>query len=201
MGAKKEARRGLSRAGRKRLARLALAVCLALLFPSEEFGQTVSEEYQLKAVYLGRIPSFVDWPTSAANTSKTAFQLCTLGDYRFGLRLAQEVGSETVGGRRIALRPARKEQELEGCEMIFFSRSEAARYEKLLEGQRGKNVLTVGETKGFLEAGGIVEFSFENQKLRMEVNLVAARKANLKVDARLLALAKRVVTKPSTPGG
>jgi len=201
MGAQKEASRGLSRAGKNRLARLALAVCLALLFPREEFGQTLSQEYQLKAAYLGKIPSFVDWPTNAANTNRTAFQLCTMGDYPFGLRLAQEVRNVTAGGRAIELRWVHKEQELEGCEMIFFSHSEAARYEKLLEGQRGKNVLTVGETKGFLEAGGIVEFSYENRKLRIEVNLVAARKANLKVDARLLALAKRVVTKPSTPGG
>jgi hypothetical protein len=35
----------------------------------------------------------------------------------------------------------------------------------------------------------------------MEVNLVAARKANLKLDARLLALAKRVVTERGATGG
>jgi len=46
-----------------------------------------------------------------------------------------------------------------------------------------------------------VELSFEHDRLRMEVNLVAARSANLKVDARLLAMAKRVVTEHSTPGG
>jgi|SRR5271157_2397747 len=201
MGAKKETSRGLSRARGKRLARLALAVCTALLFPSEELGQDLSLEYQMKAAYMGKIPSFVEWPASAANTSKTAFHLCTLGVYRFGIRLAQEVGKVTVGGRKIELRLVSKEQELDGCEMVFLSQSEAKRYGKILECLAGKSVLTVGETSGFLEAGGMVELSFEHDRLRMEVNLVAARSANLKVDARLLAMAKRVVTEHSTPGG
>jgi hypothetical protein len=85
--------------------------------------------------------------------------------------------------------------------VIFFSRSEAKRYGKILEGLKGKSVLTIGESEDFLEAGGMVELSFENDRLQLEVNLVAARNANLKVDARLLAMAKRVVTEHSTPGG
>jgi hypothetical protein len=174
---------------------------MAWVFPGDALGQVTSQKYQLIAKYLGKIPSFVEWPASAANTSKAAFQMCTLGDYPFGIRLAWVVGSVTVGGRRVELRWVHKEQELAGCEMVFFSRSEAKRYGKILQGLKGKSVLTVGESQGFLEAGGMVELSFVNDRLQMEVNLVAARSANLKVDARLLALAKRVVTEHSTPSG
>ena len=185
----------------KLLSRLMLLVCTAWLVPGDVLSQVLSQEYELKATYLRKIPSFVKWPTNAANTSKAAFQMCTLGAYPFGTRLAQEVGGVTVGGRRIELRWVHKEQELDGCEVIFFSRSEGKHYGKILEGLKGKSVLTVGESEGFLEAGGMVELSFENHRLQMEVNLVAARSANLKVDARLLALAKRVVTERSAPGG
>ncbi len=201
MGAREEASRGPSGGRVKLLTRLLLAVCTAWVFPGDVFSQAVSQEYQMKARYLRKIPSFVEWPPSAANTSKAAFQMCTLGDYPFRTRLAQEVGSVTVSGRRIALRWVHKEQKLDGCEVIFFSRSEAKHYGKILEGLKGKSVLTVGESEGFLEAGGMVELSFENDRLQMEVNLVAARNANLKVDARLLAMAKRVVTEHFVPGG
>ena len=201
MGAKEEASRGPSGGRVKLLTRSLLVVCAAWLFPGDVFGQTLSQEYQMKATYLGKIPSFVEWPASAARTSKAAFQLCTMGDYPFGTRLAWEVGGVTVGGRKIELRWVHREQELDGCEVIFFSRSEAKHYGKILEALKGKSVLTVGESEDFLEAGGMVEFSFENHRLQMEVNLVAAHSANLKVDARLLALAKRVVTEHSAPGG
>ena len=201
MGAREEVSRGRSGGRAKLLTRLMLLVCTAWLIPGDVLSQALSQEYQLKAMYLRKIPSFVEWPPSAANSSKGAFQLCTLGDYPFGTRLAWEVGSVSVGGRRIELRWAHKEQELDGCEVIFFSRSEAKRYGKILEGLKGKSVLTIGESEDFLEAGGMVELSFENDRLPLEVNLVAARNANLKVDARLLAMAKRVVTEHSTPGG
>ena len=201
MGAREEASRGPSGGRVKLLSRLMLVVCTAWLVPVDVLSQVLSQEYQLKAMYLRKIPSFVEWPPSAANTSKAAFQMCTLGEYPFRTRLAQEVASVTVSGRRIALRWVHKEQELDGCDVIFFSRSEVKRYGKILEGLKGKSVLTVGESEGFLEAGGMVELSFENDRLQMEVNLVAARSANLKVDARLLALAKRVVTEHSAPGG
>ncbi len=201
MGAKEEVSRGPSGGRVKLLTRLLLAVCTVWVFPGDVFGQAISQEYQMKAMYLRKIPSFVEWPATAASISKTAFQMCTVGNYPFGARLAQEVGGLTVSGRSIELRWVHKEQELQGCEVIFFSRSEAKRYGKILDGLKGKSVLTVGESEGFLEAGGMVEFSFENGRLQMKVNLVAARNANLRMDARLLAMAKRVVTEHSTPGG
>lgn len=185
----------------KLLTRLMLVVCAAWVCRGDVFSQARSQEYQLKAKYLRTIPSFVEWPPSAANSSRSTFQLCTVGDYPFGVGLAREVRGVSVGGRRIELRWVHKEQELDGCEVIFIGRSEKKRYGKILEGLRGKSVLTVGESEGFLEAGGMVELSFANDRLQLEVNLMAARSANLKVDARLLAMAKRVVTERSTPGG
>jgi YfiR/HmsC-like len=202
MGASREkTRRGLWPPEGRRLARLALAVCLALAFPCVEFGQARSEEYRIKAAYLGKIPSFVEWPPSAGITPKSAFQLCTVGYFPFGTRLASEVDGVTVAGRKIELRLLRRGQELHDCDMVFFDQSEEKYYQKMLESLQGKSVLTVGETKGFLEAGGIMEFRFENDRLQIEVNLVEARKAKLKLDARLLALAKRVVTEQGAPGG
>ena len=201
MGAREEVSRGPSGGRVKLLTRIVLAVCMAWVFPGDVLSQVLSQEYQMKAEYLRKIPSFVEWPPSAADARKTAFQMCTLGDYPFGVKLAQEVGGVTVGGRRIELRWVHKEQELEGCEVIFFSRSEEKRCGKILQGLKGKSVLTIGESEDFLEAGGMVKLSFEKDRLQVEVNLVAARNANLKVDARLLAMAKKVVTEHIAPGG
>jgi hypothetical protein len=178
-----------------------LVVCAASVFPGDVLSQVLSQEYQLKAMYLKKIPSFVEWPPSAASASKTAFRFCTVGDYPFGTRLADEVRGDSVSGQKIELQWIRNEQGLDGCRVIFFSRSAEKRYGKILEGLKGKSVLTIGESEGFLEAGGMMELSFKNDRLQLEVNLEAARSANLKVDARLLAMAKRVVTKHGTPGG
>ena len=58
----------------------------------------------------------------------------------------------------------------------------------------GKNgVLTVGDTSGFTESGGSINFLMEDSKVRFDINLTASEKAGLKIRSQLLRLAKKVV--------
>jgi hypothetical protein len=84
-----------------------------------------------------------------------------------------------------------KDPELRSCHILFVSQSQAKRYAKVLQAVQGANVLTVGETPDFLSAGGAFTFSFQNEALQFDVNLLAANDAHLKVSSRLLA--RRVV--------
>jgi hypothetical protein len=61
-------------------------------------------------------------------------------------------------------------------------------------------MLTVGDDPGFLEAGGILEFTATGNTMQFAVNLPAAKRAGLKIDARLLSLARRVLTEYGTTG-
>ena len=56
----------------------------------------------------------------------------------------------------------------------------------------GKPVLVVGETPGFAERGGTANFVADNDRVSIEINVDSVRRARLRVDARLLSLAKRV---------
>jgi hypothetical protein len=91
-----------------------------------------------------------------------------------------------------------KDQELRNCHILFVSRSESKRYARVLQIVQGADVLTVGETPDFLDAGGALSFSFQNEALQFEVNLVAANDAHLKVISKLLAIARRVVNNPNS---
>jgi hypothetical protein len=66
---------------------------------------------------------------------------------------------------------------------------------------QGIDVSSVGETPDFLSAGGAVSFSFQNESLQFEVNLLAATDAHLRMSSRFLALARRVVNKPGPDKG
>jgi hypothetical protein len=63
----------------------------------------------------------------------------------------------------------------------------------MLGSVRGQNVLTIGETPEFLDAGGILGFSMQGETLQFDVNLREANRAHLKISSRLLALARHVV--------
>ncbi len=52
--------------------------------------------------------------------------------------------------------------------------------------------MTVGETEGFAQAGGVINFTVEESKVRFEINVTTAERAHLKISSKLLALAKVV---------
>ena len=54
---------------------------------------------------------------------------------------------------------------------------------------KGTSTLTVSETEGFGMLGGAINFAFEGNKLRLEINPLAAERAGLKISSKLLGIA------------
>jgi YfiR/HmsC-like len=168
-------------------------VCLALMNGTRAADDSVSEEYQLKANFLAMAPNFVEWPNNASAGGAKTFQICIFGAFPFGTELAELTRRTTVVGKSVEVRWIRQEMELRSCQIVFVSRSEQKHYKKLLASMRDTSALTVGETPDFVDAGGIVSLEARSGGLEIEVNLEAAQQARLKISARLLALARRVI--------
>jgi len=176
-----------------------LGIVLLLMAGHSVTAQSsVALEYRNKASFLATFPSFIDWPGNAFPAAEAPFLVCVLGDFQFGTYLAEVTRSTAAHGRRVEVRWVHKDQELRNCHILFVSRSESKRYAKVLQVVQGADVLTFGETPDFLSAGGALSFSFLNEALQFEVNLVAANDAHLRVSSRLLALARRVVNNPES---
>ena len=79
------------------------------------------------------------------------------------------------------------------CHILFIASSEKAQLKRIFEDLRGTDVLTVGDTKGFAELGGIINFVLEDDRVHFEVNRKAADQAGLKISSKLLSVAKRVI--------
>ena len=149
-------------------------------------------ENRVKANFLAKVPSFIEWPEEALPSGPAPFVICIIGDLSLGLPLSESVRGVTLHEKRAEIRSVHTEQELHSCHILFVSRFERKRYDRVLGSVRGLNVLTIGETPEFLDAGGIVSFSMQQETLQFDVNLDEANKAHLKISSRLLALARHV---------
>lgn len=158
-------------------------------------------EYRSKAHFLATFPSFVEWPEFAFLSKEAPFLICVRGDFSFGTSLAELARDASPHGRRVEVHWVHNDQELRSCHIAFISRSESKRYAKVMQVLDGAGVLTVGETSDFLDRGGAISFSFEGEALQFEVNLVAADSAHLKINSRLLTLARRVVNRTGVAKG
>jgi hypothetical protein len=174
--------------------RQVLTVCLLLLgaLGSAAHAQSATE-YQVKAAFLFNFAKFAEWPGDVYFKPDAPLQICILGQDPFGHDLDQLVAGKTVNGHRIevdhpeGIAPART------CEILFISATGRPQIQQILDGLKGANVLTVGDTPGFAQMGGVINFVLDDNRVRFEINLKAASNAHLKISSRLLTVAKLVL--------
>ena len=57
------------------------------------------------------------------------------------------------------------------------------------------NALTVSDVDGFAERGGIIQLTTESGKIRLKINVIAAKASNLVISSKLLRSAEIVASK------
>ncbi|MGA2717906.1 MAG: YfiR family protein [Candidatus Acidiferrales bacterium] len=170
---------------------LLLLILMASYGPSYAQGKT--EEYHVKAGFLFHFAQLVDWPAAAGGGP--TFDLCILGDDPFRGELENTLNGKVIGSKPIRVLHLKQPQEARNCQVLFISTKEDERLSKIFEGLGSSAVMTVGESDDFIERGGMIRFTLEQEKVRFEINLKAADPAGLKFSSRLLLLAKNVFGK------
>jgi hypothetical protein len=151
-----------------------------------------SPEYQLKAVFLFNFAQFVEWPASAFPESDTPLGICILGEDPFGGYLDETVRGETVANHPLTVRRYRTVNEIKGCHILFVSRQEQGRVAEIVDSLKGRSVLTVSDAERFASRGGMIRFVTDHNRIRLRINLEAARAAKLTLSSKLLRPAQIV---------
>ena len=162
----------------------------------------VSEEYQIKAAFLFNFIKFVDWPKERFSSDKEPLVVGVVGKDPFGENLDQ-LAQKPVKDRPMVIKrfgatspdgdPVHAQlDQIRQCHVIFISPLEKKANRRLIEALSNAAILTVGDTEGFLDDGGMINFLVEDRKVRFEIGLAKVRSAKLDVRSQLLRLAKRV---------
>lgn len=150
------------------------------------------QEYQIKAVFLFNFAQFVAWPSAAFADPQAPLVIGVLGEDPFGPYLDETVREEVIGGRKLVVQRYRHGADAARCHILFISRSETGRLEQIVAELRGHSILTVGDAAGFAQRGVMIRFVTEQNRIRLRINLEAARAANLTISSKLLRPAEIV---------
>lgn len=153
---------------------------------------TISKEYQIKAIFLFNFAQFVDWPANAFSEAETPLTIGILGDDPFGTFLDETVQGEKVNGHPLIVQHYQRVEDIKTCHILFISQSETKHLKRILNGLKDRNLLTVSDTDNFTKYGGIIQFVTEQNKIHFQINLEAAKEAELTISSKLLRLAKIV---------
>lgn len=168
---------------------------LALLLAIGQTTQAVPEsgnEYAVKAAFLFHFAQLTTWPPQTFAHADSPMVFCTIGKDPFDGMLDSAVASKTVQGHPAKVRHLKQTAALEGCNLLFVGAQEMSQMPALVVALHGLPVLTVGETGEFLKQGGMIDFRFQSERLRFDVNLEAAQSNNLAFSSTLLSLAQMV---------
>ena len=152
----------------------------------------LAREYFLKTAFLYNFARLVEWPAGTFNTKTDPFRLCFIGKEPFNEAL-RSIRNKTVRGRSLLIQRDVSLNEASQCQILFISQSEKNNIPDILTTLHQAPVLTVSELAGFAEQNGHIRFFLSNdEKLSLEVNLDAIKRAGLKISSRILTLAKIV---------
>jgi hypothetical protein len=154
-------------------------------------------EYDVKAAILYRCLELVQWPSTNSAPSLPNLTIGILGKNQFGDSLDFLTG-KNVAGRRLSVTKVSRLARAARCQLLFVSASELKRTPQILDSLGTLPVLTIGEIPGFTESGGMINLLLEGKNIRLEVNQVAAEKAGLQLDPRLVKLAE-ALAEAATP--
>jgi hypothetical protein len=182
----------VSQRARQTMIILAIFVCAHIVAAPNARAQDALSEYQVKAAYLFNFLKFVEWPDDAFADSLAPIVIGVVGEDPFGSALPQVTIGKTVQGRDLVIRKYHSGEDVRGAHILFISPSEKKRLPMILSSLHGSSVLTVADTDGFLDAGGMIQFLNENDRVRFAINVDATSRARLKMSSKLLSLAKVV---------
>src|ERR1700704_2824966 len=181
----------------RRLGILIVALSVSLSWAPEAVAQTSdssdSSEYLIKAGFIYNFAKFVEWPTTAFAQPDSPIVIGILGIDPFGPLIDRIVENKKIGARGFVVKRLKwggDLKELKECKILFVGASERAHIDELMQIVKTLPILTVGETPGFAERGGVIRFVLEDNRVRFEINVDAAHEADLTISSRLLTLAR-----------
>lgn len=177
-----------------RLSRRVAAGCMALLLMAAAglAGAQAPLESAVKAAYLYKFATFVEWPEGSFARPDSVLQIGVAGNDALAEHLARTVGGRSVNGHAVAIRKVRRGESTAGLHILFVGAQDRAAIGGYLHAARGQSVLTVTDTDEALALGSMVNFVVAGQRLRFEVALENVATSRLRISARMLAAALRV---------
>ena len=172
---------------------LLFAACAATTLPRVgTAADPAPSEAEVKAEYVERFTRFIEWPAGAQPAPNSPFVVCTSGESALSTQLGRSLLGRRIKDHPVSVRRLGEDQEPSGCHILYLAPGTREHVAQIVEGLRGKPILSVGDATGFADLGLIINlFVDEQQHVRFEINPETARASGLQISAKLMTLAKR----------
>ena len=185
----------------KHIARFGLRVlrglaCVAVVFGLATQSVAVPGDDTDAKTRLGlfvNFAKFAEWPDSKGPSARGEWVFCFPASDDPILSLAKRLDGQLLYDQPITVRVLAPETSIVGCHVLYvpdaLAEESVMRVKSLSEAH---HVLTVSARNGFTQRGGMIGVVVDGDRYRFDVDYGAVVAAGLKLDPRLLNLARRI---------
>jgi hypothetical protein len=166
-----------------------LALLLSAALASPGHAQQAHSEEAVKAAYLYRFASYVEWPQDSL--AGHPFVIGVVGDPGVAHELRLLLPGHLIDKQVVQVRDVGRVQDVAGAQMLYVG-ADHANFLREMSSSGNRSILIVTDEERGLDLGGVLNFVTVDKRVRFEVSLTAAERAQLKISADLLSVAIRV---------
>lgn len=144
-------------------------------------------DYQIKGDFIYNFATFIDWPESLGKS----IVMCVAVPQQ-AMKYFSILDGKPVGDKQLVVRHLSPDDSAEDCRILYVADSESDDLEDWLSEIQDENVLTVAESDTWLSKGVIVVMQVQDGRVVFDVNMDAARGEEIRINSRLLRLARRI---------
>lgn len=146
-------------------------------------------EYQVKSALIFNFIRFVEFREGKISNSEILLCSYKTNPINAALRL---LDGRMAGENKIVYREIGKKDSFDSCSVLVIDEQEGDLLEKILKRTEKEGILTIGDRDGYGKRGVVINMFIEDEKVKFEINIDAAKVSELKISSRLLSIAKIV---------
>lgn len=145
---------------------------------------------KIKGIYVYQFAKNVDWPKKYKTGN---FSIAILGDKAFYDQIKQSYTGKLIGGQKIEVVYYKTTDEVKNPHLLYVSPYNKETAIALAKKLKKDKTLIIGEEKGLLNNGIIINFLARDNKLAFEISKSNAREKELIISQTLTRLAVDVL--------
>lgn len=164
---------------------IALAMCSDFCRAESVYSATA-----VKAAYLYRFASYIEWPRTDSPPSE--FTILVIQGHDVAVELAALSAGRQIKGRAVRIVELSHSRDIPTAQLAYVGPDLDFELRRLIRALGSRHIAVVTDEPGGLDQGGLINFVVADQRIRFEVSLITARRAQLAVSSELLSVAARV---------
>ena len=159
-------------------------------------GADLAQERSVKAAFLAKFIGFVEFAESSGPPASSPITIGVIGADDIAAELKRIAPGHAQNQRPVIVRALNAADSLAGVQLLFIGGDRTDRAVQVLGSAAKLGILTVTESDSGLQQGSTINFRRVDERVRFEVSMPAAQRSNVKLSARLLAVAYHVQKDP-----